>query len=303
MLAEDIVNRALDAAGSKLTIGDLQEETREAQVCLRAYAPCLEQLLRAAHWDWARQQSTLQLLADATGNTPNVGTLVQLPWVYEYALPIDCMKARFVPRNNYQQGGQAPAGNISLPATPLTTSGTAQPNPAQLIPARFLLANDINYPAVTQATTWDQAVQWWEVQGISPTSRTVILTNVKNAVLVYTALIPYPNMWDSLFQEAMVAFLASRIALPLAKDEKLGLAKRSQNIEIAKASIQQARITNGNEGWGSNTDIIPDYIRFRNSGGGVRGGWGGGMWDTGVGPGVLGYGWDSLGFEGNSSAY
>jgi hypothetical protein len=302
MLAEDICNRALDAAGSALVIGDLQEESREAQVCLRAYAPCLEQLLRAAMWDFARQQSTLQLLADATGNTPNVGTLVPLPWVYEYAAPIDMMKARFVPRNNYTQEGQVPQGNISIPATPLTTATTVQPNPGRIIPARFLIANDINYPAVPAAPSWGQQTQWWEVQGISPASRTVILTNVKNAVLVYTALIPYPSIWDSLFTEAMVALLASRIALPLAKDKKLGASLRAQNIEIAKGAIQQARITNGNEGWGTNTDIIPDYIRFRNSGGGF----GAGRGDVGFGgdgPGVLGYGWDSLSFEGNSSAY
>ena len=295
-LAADIANRALDAAGSSLTLGDLEDGNHDAQVVLRAYAPCLQQLLRAAHWDFARQQTPLQLLADATGQTANAGSLVPTPWTYEYAYPIDCLKARFVPRNYLAPGNTVP-GNIALPATPLTT-GTVTPQlPSRIVPARFTIATDGNYPAVTQAPSWDQQVEWWEVQGISPANRTVILTNVESASLVYTALVPYPNLWDALFQEAMVALLAARIALPLAEDKKLGLTLRQQNLVIAKAAVEQARVTNGNETW-TNTDSIPDYIRVRSSGAGRA--YNGSM-DAEAG--VLGYGWDAMAFDGNSSAF
>jgi hypothetical protein len=297
-VAADIVNRALDAIGSELVIGELEEGSREAQVCLRAYGPCLEQISRAAHWDCLRKQAPLQLLADATGQTPNVGTLVQIPWTYCYALPIDCMKARFIPWNNYAQGQPGPPGNISIGAQPIMT-GLNQPpaNTMRIRPARFTISTDSNYPAVTQAISWDQQVEWWEVQGVSPVSRTVILTNVRCANLVYTALIPYPNMWDALFQEAMVALLASVVALPLTKDKKFGMQMRTQQIAVAREKLTQARIADGNEGW-YNTDHVPDFIRARNSGA-WRAGFGAGWGD---GPGVLGYGWDACSFA-DGSAY
>ena len=63
----DIANRVLDALGMNVTIGDLEDGSREAAVLLRSYQPCLEQLLRAAHWNVARKQAPLLLLGDATG--------------------------------------------------------------------------------------------------------------------------------------------------------------------------------------------------------------------------------------------
>jgi hypothetical protein len=83
-----IANQALDAIGrgGDIVIGDLTEGTREAKVILRAYSQCLRQLLRSANWDFARKQAPLVLLADQTGQTPNVGTIVSATnWLYEYA--------------------------------------------------------------------------------------------------------------------------------------------------------------------------------------------------------------------------
>jgi hypothetical protein len=287
MRAEDIANRALDAAGSDMIIGDLEEGSRPAQVCLRQYAPALQRLSRSAHWDALRKQAPLTLLADATGQTANVGNIVPAPWIYEYALPIDCMKARFVPWMAAPLANQAPPGNIAAGAAPLMT-GLAQPpaSMARLRPARFLVANDYNYPAVQPGSGTD----WEDVPGISPLSRTVILTNVAGAQLVYTALIGYPNMWDALFREAMVALLASEIALPLAQDKKLGLQLRAQQIAIAKEKITAARVSDGNEGFYS-SDISVDWMSARRSGGAWRHGAG-----DGGGAGVLGYGWDACGF-------
>ena len=73
----DIMNQALDAMGWETTIGDAEEGSREARVLLRAYRECLRQMLRGAHWDWARKTAPLTLLADATGQTQNVGTIVK----------------------------------------------------------------------------------------------------------------------------------------------------------------------------------------------------------------------------------
>ena len=209
MTPESQVNRALDLAGaSEQSIGDIQQGTTAARVALRHYIPCLEQLTRAAYWNTHRKQAPMQLLGAAPGygpavpqgQTPPYGSRVIQPWCYEYAWPPDCIAARFVPWNNSLPPGGTPAGNIAGPPTPQTTFDQSFQSPAVLIPARMLVASDANYPLPISADTPPQ--QWWNTRGAAPDIRTVILTNVPCAELVYTAFIPYPNLWDPLFQEA-----------------------------------------------------------------------------------------------------
>jgi len=288
----DIANQALDAIGYPNAIGDLEEGTRPAQVLLRAYGQCLRQLLRCAHWDFARKTAPLTLLADATGNTEAVGTLVPVPWIYEYAYPTDCAKARFIPWNR-QGSPAAPSGNIvpANPSSPLVTGlGLPTLTGQRIVPARFTIASDVNYPP-------QQGQIYWQVQGVSPQGRTVVLTNVQNAEMVYTAILLYPSVWDALFRAAMVAYLASEVALPLwaDKDKKFGLQIQTQQVGLTKQKIKQARITDGNEGFYS-SDIPVDWMQTRRVGFGVTG------WSGVDGPGMLLGGWDSVGFA-DGTAY
>ena len=291
-LPSDIANQALDAIGSDVVIGDLEEGTREAQVLLRAYGQCLRQLLRAAHWDFARKQAPLTLLADASGQTPEVGNAVIYPWLYEYAYPIDCMKARFVPANWPGVNPPAPPGNYAIGSAPIMTGLGSNPLAGQRIrPARFTIATDSNYAPPAGGIDW-------ETQGVSPQGRTVVCTNIQYASLIYTALILYPSVWDVNFRAALVAYLASETALAIwaKKDRKFGLEMRGQQIQIAKTKIAEARVADGNEGWYS-SDIRVDWMDFRRAGGFAD--WGGRGFG---GPGVLGYGWDRCGFA-DGSAY
>lgn len=286
----DIANQALDAAGVDFTIGEMNEGTKAAQVILRAYGQCLRQLLRAVHWDFARTMQPMVMLADATGQTAGVGTVVPAPWVYEYAYPINCMKARFLPRNYLTPQG-APPGNISNPSTPIMTGVSGQPPYGygmRLIPAPFLVTMDTNYPI-------DANSNWLDVQGESPTGRVVILSNVNQAQLVYTAFMPYPSVWDAQFRAALVAYLAAEIAMPLAKDKKFGLTMRDRNFLIAKDKVNAARVTNGNESAFPQTiDHMPDWMNARVRG---AGGWGP-NWNIGGPWGACGWGWDGIGFIG-----
>ncbi len=298
-LPADVANQALDAAGVDFTIGDLQEGTKPAQILLRAYSQCLRQLLRAVHWNFARSQQPLVLLADATGMTPNTPTQVIAPWTYEYQLPIDCMKARFVPFSPLGVNSAIPPGNIT-PPNPTVPLVTGLGNPVAGVPirpARWLEATDPNYPAPTGSLTW-------EVQGVSPQGRSVILTNVQNAYLVYTALMKYPSNWDSQFRAAFVAYLASEVAFSIWSSKgnpKLGMAVREEQMKIAAAKIMAARVTDGNEGW-SNSDFTPDWMRFRNVGGGDRGAYSQAYGDLGGG-GILYNGCDACCGVSNTSAY
>lgn len=285
-----VANQALDAIGWPEVLGDLQDGSHHAQIMLRAYRNCLQQLLRAANWNFARKSAPLLLLADSSGNTPLVGTVVPNPnFIYEYAYPVDCVKARFVPWNLKNQADTAPPGNIAIPQTPLVTGlGNFPAMVGRIQPARFLVASDFNYLPQTNPISW-------ETQGISPQSRTVILTNVREAVLVYTALMLYPSIWDSLFRAALVAYLASEVALPIwsKTDKKFGLEVRNAQAEIVRAKVTEARLVDGNESL-STSDIRVDWMDARRSGGvGGANGWGGAGWGGG-GDGVFGYGYDQL---------
>jgi hypothetical protein len=288
MLPTDICNMALDAIGSEETLGDILDGTRAAQVCLRAYRECLVQLLRGAHWQFARKQTPLVLLGDATGQTENVGTMVIRPWLYEYAYPTDCAAMRFIPHSMPFPTAQ---NNIVLPNTPLSQGFVIPPERGlPLRPARFLVARDTNYPPQGGQITW-------EVQGVSPQGRTVICTNVKHAHAVYTSVVLAPSEWDSLFRAAMVAYLASTIALPLSKDKKFGMELRRDNIAIVKSKLEHARIADGNETW-SSSDIKVDWMNARHGYSGSHFFAGG---EHGFGEGTWG-GYNSVGF-GDGSAY
>jgi hypothetical protein len=307
MEVADICNRSLDAIGVMATIGDLQDGTKEAQVLLRHYGATLRQISRAVHWNCLRKKAELVLLNDATGQTAQQqiaagtavtvgrGTVGKRPWIYEYRWPPDCLKVRFVPRTHGDERSPAPPGNYAIPATPLYT-GQANIQFAREVPARFLVTNDVIPNLVGAPANWSDIPDTSQTMGQGLTSQTVILTNHRHATAVYTALITYPDQWDPLFQEVFIAMLAIRVALPLVPDRKAALAVREEQIKIAKMALDQARMSDGQEGVHS-TDVVPDWLRIRASGGGR---WGGERGDEGLG--VLGYGHEACSL-GNGSAY
>ncbi len=283
-LPADIVNRALDALSlSDKLIGAFTDGTKESEAARRIYGATLRQLLRAAHWSWARKNDTLLLLGDRTGLTiaPNgqpLSNAVEPPWVYAYAWPTDGVKARWLPLQ---------WGTVNGPPIPIMPNlGTASPY-AVSQPARFLVSSSDQFPVVAGQVDWDNMPDL-SGEGVGLTSRRIVLANVQNASLVYTRLVLEIEMWDSLFTEAFVAILASRLAMPLVEDKKLAVTLRSQQIAIAKDQVAQARVANANEaGFPKSIDHTPDWIRTRSLG--WAGGWGGGE-----GIGVFRYGWDAM---------
>lgn len=167
-----ICNQALDAAGIETAIGDIEEGTRSADVCLRNYSECLRQLLRGAPWVFARKEAPLQLIADASGVT-SLNTLVPSGFVYSYSYPTDCAKVRYIPFQPLQQS-PVPAGNIvpSNSSSPSMT-GTAPPWTGNTVtPARFLVTADPNY--IFPGTGIN-------ISGTSPTAQLIICTDVQYA--------------------------------------------------------------------------------------------------------------------------
>lgn len=136
--------------------------------------------------------------------------------------------------------------------------------PVDCVNARFLI-----YPYMWPFEIADYPIpnppdsDWGNIEGHSPESTRVILTNAVGAELVYTGLVQYPQMWDSLFEQAMVATLAARLALPTLEDKRVAMQLRRENIEIARMALEEARLRNANEG----TNVMPtfdaDWIRAR----------------------------------------
>lgn len=283
----DICNEALVALGSSKMIGDIQDGTAPARVFLQIYSQCVRKLLRSAHWNFSRRQTPMALIADSTQSTPRVGTQVMWPWTYAYQLPGDCLRARFVPAITPNTSSAASGVPI------LGTSGAAQTQPwpiSQTVPAPFLIGNDPTYPPPSGS-------EWWNEQGGAPDSQTLVMTNIgPSAYLVYTAFLPYPSVWDSLFRGAMVSYLAYEAALAIIDDKKAALQVRADQYRIARDRVVQARISDGNEGWFKTTHI-PDWVKIRSSG--AKYGW----WFNYDGPGMIYNGWDGGTFGGDGSAY
>jgi hypothetical protein len=303
-----IVNRSLDAIGSPVTIGSIFDGTTESEAARRIYTTALLQLLRASHWSFSRKRGPLTLLGDSTGQTQNVGTIVEAPWIYCYAWPNDAVCARWLPWSGLPPsalaiaGGPPIPGNIQPPnpAVPITPNLNVPSIPLYPYerPARFLLSNTDQYPS----QIGPYAPDFDATQGVGPVSRRIILTNVPQAQFVYTYLAAEIEVWDSLFDQAMVSVLASQLAMKVLRDPKLAIAERNAHIAIAKDAIRQARVSSDNEaGFRQSTDHQPDWLRVRRLGGFGR--WGAGGFDGfggGGGPGVYGYGWESFSFADGS---
>lgn len=94
--------------------------------------------------------------------------------------------------------------------------------PSDFIAARNLDIADEDNPLGAYNTNPGEAEQLvWRLEGDATLGR-VLLTNVENAVLVYTAKVEQPARWSPMFRNALAYQLASDLAFGLAKNQRLG---------------------------------------------------------------------------------
>lgn len=228
-----IVNEALQDIGAQATVSSISpsDGTDEADSASILYTPTLEMLLRAAHWNFARRQGTLTLLKSAPGTPENAaGTppFPPQPWAYEYAYPSDAIQARFLLP-------QVP--NQAL--TPPLTSAT------QGVFSRQIRAGSIPFQIGLDLDAQNNPIK-------------VVLTNLPQAQLIYTALVTVVDLWDPLFRRAMVAALGARLVNALSRNKPLF----DTQAGIARDLVMQARVSDGNEGV-TVSDHLPDWIQGR----------------------------------------
>jgi hypothetical protein len=179
------------------------------------------------------------LFKAAKGTPENVdGSLPRppAPWLYEYLLPSDYLRARFIPLLCEDAG---------LP-TPIMTG-------ASLAVPYFVGAQSI----IPFAIAFDD-------DGKSPPSplQRVLLTDWPKAQLVYTADVSQlPNLWDPELQQAGIATLASFFVNPLNRNAQLA----AEQANMARDLIKGARVSDGNESPHS-VDHLPDWIAIRGAG-------------------------------------
>lgn len=213
-------NRALLQIGGNALIGNLTTNDDPASVAVNTlWQPTFTQLARAAWWNCLSFQGTLTLLKAAAGTQENPqGTTLPIPpvpWLYEYALPSDCLHARYLVPT-------LPPGVVGAP--PLTTG-------------------QINAPLCTGSTR-NQIPFRVAVDTVGGILSNVLLTNLSQAQLVYTIDNENPALWDSQFEAAFVAALAAFLVPALT----LHMPLMQTQIQIAERIIAEARAADGNEG-------------------------------------------------------
>jgi hypothetical protein len=81
-----LCNVALARVGHRQFLDSLEEATAEARVCKELYAPTRDALLASLPWGFATRRAVLAAVAGAE----------RTGWEYVYALPDDCVTARYL---------------------------------------------------------------------------------------------------------------------------------------------------------------------------------------------------------------
>lgn len=256
----DIVNRALSEIGARTLISSLAEASPAGAQATLQYNSTRQQVLRAAHWGFARKMVTLTTLGLLTDTPPGS----PYPWLDQYLYPPDCLKFRYVLAPPIPAIGSASAPNVSV-------------------------QNPLFIPWGMPRRDWRYVVA---VDDSTTPARRVILSNVTQAIGVYTADVEDPDLWDPLFTNALVMALANKFVQPLTGN----VALKASYAQLAEAALTSARVADGNEAVPS-TDHVVDWMAvrtvpnsyntawFAGGGGGFGSGWG--QWYAG---------WDSIGW-------
>lgn len=210
-----ICNLALSHLGDRGQITLLTENSREAFHCNFVYETARDALLRAYAWRFATKY---QALADL-GSPPS-------PWLYRYAYPQDCLKARAL---------------VNPAAAVAATPGTV-----------FFSERSTYYPG-----EMNEPVPFEIAAGDNLESR-VILTDLETATLEYTAAVTNPAAFPPDFTLTLSWFVAMEVAIPLSGNQKL----YQQAAAGFQAALLRASAQDAGEGYRSRSHT-PDWLAAR----------------------------------------
>ena len=195
-----IINNALRKAKcAKITT--IGENSECGRVAADLYPMERDGLLAKIDWNFARIEYTVS-------ETTNPSQM----YAYCYAYPADCLKVRYFVNPLFLQNQEAASGLLFSSYYPIT-------DPDILTPA----IQDINY----------------QVRPQSDKNSKVILTNLQMGIIIYTAQITNPSVFDDTFREAFELKLAAEFAGAINKNtqDKMEL---MQEFKIALAEAEYA---------------------------------------------------------------
>lgn len=195
----DVVNAGLIRIGWKQQIGSLYDGSQASDLALSIYSQARDELLKSSNWDFAQRSMTLVLMKSA----PAGGYFPPNQWN---------------PANNPPQPWAwqyaYPEDMIKLRAVKPTSMFI--PNFAPT-PNVFSIANDDTFTP----------------------ARRVIVTNVADALAVYTGRVTDPSSWAPDFGEALIDMLGERLAPALTGLETTALAAAQGRAAEADAKMEQ----------------------------------------------------------------
>ena len=251
-----ICNRALSVIGTRSSIASMTEASPEAQACTLHFEASCRAMLRLAPWSFARATMQGALIAAAPGTPENPNGMAPLPlvpinaanpagsvpaqivsWQYEYAWPPDCVRLRQV-KYPFER---PPGSGTVIPLWPgVVNSSTFCPDSSGMSPE-----NRVPYQIALDKDSSGNQIK-------------VILSSIEGALIVYTALVDDPNLWDDEFSEAFVYALASHLVGALIGDRQMDKDLWTK----AQVLATVARAVDGNE-QPLSPGHMPDWIRAR----------------------------------------
>ena len=186
-------------------------------------------MLRTAQWGFARRQVALTQLGDLIpdGTSP-------YPWLWEYAYPADCVKFRYIVSPPPPANTTVSPPAVGLPVGPPWWTGASRNN-------RFMLNGTVdaqNNPITT------------------------VVSNVYQAIGVYTHDAQVVDTFDELFINALVSLLAYKLVIPLSGHN---IKHEESASEAEVMDVTQARVADGNEAFFKD-DIPTDWMNARGVG-------------------------------------
>ncbi len=196
-----IVNYALAKVGYKMRVGSLMDGSEAAKKALDVYGQTRDHLLYAGDWDFAERTVQGTLLKESPAHPPSY---IVKPWTPAYpALPW-----------NYEY--EYPADAIKIRSVKRLPAFFPNYDPRY---NRFSVDNDI---------------------GFSP-PRKVVLTNIPNAILVYTGQITDPAQWDGGFLEVFADALGKALGPVLMGLDAVKIAAAEEQEDAAIADYNKMR--------------------------------------------------------------
>lgn len=149
----DIVNRALQAFGSRTTVTNAELAANSSNEAIQAnlvLGSTRDQLLRMAPWDCALNTNNLTYITSVPGTPENTSAATNLwtkgqpppPWAYEYQYPVDCLRACWMITSS-QIG--------TTTGVPITTAVTGGAAVNWTPPIRYKVQIDQFYPVTAAA--------------------------------------------------------------------------------------------------------------------------------------------------------